>query len=70
MKIFSDRYDTGTSADAMFQVRSDDCGIPTSLVGCIGEMICDITVPQANESLVGAGLKVLEHWEITLHPKE
>jgi len=70
MKIMVDRYDTGTSAEAMFQVRSDDCGIPTSLVGCIGEMICDITVPQANESLVSTGLKVLENCEITLKTRE
>ena len=70
MKIMVDQYDTGASPDAMFQVRSDDCGITTPLVGCIGEMICDITVPQANESLVGAGLKVLENCEITLKTRE
>ena len=76
MKIICDQYDTGDtgdtgeSTDSMYQVRSDDCGITTSLVGRIGEMICDVTVPQANASLVGAGLKALENWEITLKPKE
>jgi hypothetical protein len=38
--------------------------------GSIGEIICDITVPQANESLVSAGLKALENCEITLKTRE
>jgi len=70
MKLTHDKYDTGESADPMFQVRSDDCGVTTTLVGRISEMICDVTVPQANELLVGAGLKALDNWEITLKPKE
>ena len=70
MKITVDQYDTIPSPDAMFQVRSDDCGIPTSPVGCIGEMICDITVSQGNAALAGAVLKALENCEITVQPRE
>jgi len=57
MKLTVDQYDTGTSADAMFQVRGDDCGMMASLVGCIDEMNCDITVSQEIATLVGAGFE-------------
>jgi len=70
VKIIGDQYETDESADSMFQIRSDDCGVTMPLIGRIGEMVCDVTVPQANESLVAAGLKALENWEITLKPKE
>ena len=70
MKLTVDQYDTGASPDAMFQVRSHDCGIETSPVGCIGEMICDITVSQKNAVLAGTVLKALENCEIALKPRE
>ena len=70
MQLIIDKYESGLSEDPKWQVRCYDVGVTTSLVGRIGEMICDVTTSLENESLVGVLLDSLESDEISILPRD